>query len=78
MTKFRRARWKEVPLDKQLQGFTNDDQLREMPDKDVNMEASAKQNEPLSVSPLTWSHAACVSAIQTFLQENERVNAFWG
>jgi GH15 family glucan-1,4-alpha-glucosidase len=33
-------------------------------------------NKPLSVSPLTWSHAAFVSTIQTFLQENERVNAF--
>jgi GH15 family glucan-1,4-alpha-glucosidase len=32
--------------------------------------------EPLSVSPLTWSHAAFVSTIQTFLQENKRVNAF--
>ena len=30
-------------------------------------------HEPLSVSPLTWSHAAYVSAVLTYLQNNVRV-----
>ncbi|MDF1519404.1 MAG: glycoside hydrolase family 15 protein [Brevefilum sp.] len=30
-------------------------------------------NEPLSVSPLTWSHAAFVSTVQTYLKERMRM-----
>lgn len=30
-------------------------------------------NEPLSVSPLTWSHAAYVSTVQTYLEEQKRI-----
>jgi GH15 family glucan-1,4-alpha-glucosidase len=30
-------------------------------------------NEPLSVSPLTWSHAAFVSTVQTYLKERMRI-----
>ncbi len=30
-------------------------------------------NDPLSVSPLTWSHAAFVSTVQAYLQARERL-----
>jgi GH15 family glucan-1,4-alpha-glucosidase len=30
--------------------------------------------EPLSVSPLTWSHAAFVTALQVYLQSRRKLN----
>lgn len=47
LTELRRARWKEVSLDKLQEGFTGDDQPREIPDQDMNVEASAEQSEIL-------------------------------
>jgi len=78
LTGLHRARGMEVFLDKLKESFNRGDQPREIPDQDVNVEASAEQNKSLSVSPLTWSHATFVSTLQTFLQENERLNAIKG
>jgi RNA polymerase sigma-70 factor (ECF subfamily) len=47
LTELRRARWKEVSFDKLREGFNSDDKPREIPDQDVNVEASAEQNETL-------------------------------
>jgi RNA polymerase sigma-70 factor (ECF subfamily) len=47
LTELRRARWKEVSFDKLREGFNREDQPREIPDQDMNVEASAEQNETL-------------------------------
>jgi glucoamylase len=31
-------------------------------------------NDPLSVSPLTWSHAAYIATVQSYLEAAVRVN----
>jgi RNA polymerase sigma-70 factor (ECF subfamily) len=45
LTELRRARWKEVSLDELQSGMESDDQRRDMPDLDTNVEASAEQSE---------------------------------
>jgi RNA polymerase sigma-70 factor (ECF subfamily) len=45
LTELRHARWKEVSLDKLQSGMESDDKMREMPDQDMDVEASAEQSE---------------------------------
>lgn len=49
LTKLRRARWKEVSLDELQSGTDSTDKIREMPDKDMDVEASAEQSEMMEM-----------------------------
>lgn len=45
LTELRRARWREVSLDEFQSGLDSDEQMREMPDQEMDVEASAEQSE---------------------------------
>lgn len=45
LTELRRARWREISLDKLQSGIDSNDKIREMPDQDMDVEASAEQSE---------------------------------
>jgi RNA polymerase sigma-70 factor (ECF subfamily) len=49
LTELRRARWKEVSLDELQSGMESDDKMREMPDQDMDVEASAEQSEIMAM-----------------------------
>lgn len=49
LTELRRARWKEVSLDELQSGMESDDRMREMPDQDMDVEASAEQSEIMAM-----------------------------
>lgn len=49
LTELRRARWKEVSLDELQSGMESDDKMLEMPDQDMDVEASAEQSEIMAM-----------------------------
>jgi RNA polymerase sigma-70 factor (ECF subfamily) len=49
LTELRRARWKEVSLDELQSGMESDDKMLEMPDHDMDVEASAEQSEIMAM-----------------------------
>jgi len=49
LTELRRARWKEVSLDELQSGMESDDKMREMPDQEMDVEASAEQSEIMAM-----------------------------
>jgi len=53
LTKLRRARWKELSLDELQSGVESDDKMREMPDQDMDVEASAMQSEMMEMMQKT-------------------------
>ena len=48
LTELRRAKWKETSLDKLIEGKEVEDEPRELPDMDVNVESSFEKREMLS------------------------------
>jgi len=55
LTKLRRARWKEVSLDELQSGTESTDKIREMPDQDMDVEASAEQSEMMEMIQKTMA-----------------------
>lgn len=53
LTKLRRARWRELSLDELQSGVNSDDKMREMPDRDMDVEASAEQSEMMEMMQKT-------------------------
>ncbi len=49
LTELRRARWRDVSLDELQSGMDSDDKMREMPDQDMDVEASAEQSEIMAM-----------------------------
>jgi GH15 family glucan-1,4-alpha-glucosidase len=47
---------------------------RALPSGVLAEQVNPDTNAPLSVSPLTWSHAAYVAAVQSYLEAAARVN----